>query len=116
MTEITRLDKGPRMSQAVIHNDTVYLAGQIGVPGESVTNQTQTILEKIDSLLERSGTNKSNLLQATIWMDSMDDFAEMNAVWDAWIDPENPPTRACGESKLATPDYKVEVIIIAAIK
>ena len=116
MADITRLDKGPRMSQAVIHNGCVWLAGQVGNPGESVTAQTKTILEKIDSLLERAGTDKSRLLQTTIWLASMDDFAEMNAVWDGWVDPENAPARAAGESALATPDYKVEILVIAALK
>ena len=108
MSDITRLDSGPRMSQAVIHGDTVYLAGQVGAPGESVTAQTQAILKSIEDLLARAGSDKSKILQTTIWLDSMADFAEMNAV------RVDPPTRACGESKLATPDYKVEIIIVAA--
>lgn len=114
MSDIKRLDSGPRMSQAVIHGNTVYLAGQVGNPGESVTEQTKTILENTEALLARAGSDKSKILQATVWLDSMADFAEMNAVWDAWVDPANPPTRACGESKLATPDYKVEIIFVAA--
>jgi enamine deaminase RidA (YjgF/YER057c/UK114 family) len=114
MSDIKRLDAGPRMSQAVIHGGLVWLAGQVGNPGESVTDQTRTILERIEALLERSGSDKSRLLQATIWLASMDDFAEMNAVWDAWVDPANPPARACGESRLATPDYTVEIIVVAA--
>jgi enamine deaminase RidA (YjgF/YER057c/UK114 family) len=114
MSDIKRLDSGPRMSQAVIHGGVVYLAGQVGNPGDSVTDQTKTILERVEALLERSGSDKSRILQATIWLASMDDFAEMNAVWDAWVDPANPPARACGESKLATPDYTVEIIIVAA--
>lgn len=111
---IQRIKPGTRMSQAVIHNNTVYLAGQVGAPGESVTAQTQEICNKIDRVLEECGSSKSKMLQATIWISDMAYFAEMNAVWDAWIDPNNPPTRACGESKLATPDYKVEIIIVAA--
>lgn len=114
MTDITRIDPGPRMSQAVVHGDLVWLAGQVGAPGESVTAQTQAILGRIEALLEQAGSSKARLLQATIWLASMDDFAEMNAVWDAWIDPANPPTRACGESRLATPDYRVEIIVVAA--
>ncbi|GAB4519014.1 MAG: RidA family protein [Roseibium sp.] len=114
MSDITRLDPGPRMSQAVIHGGLVWLAGQVGNPGDSVTDQTRTILERIEALLERSGSDKSRILQATIWLASMDDFAEMNAVWDAWVDPANPPARACGESRLATPDYTVEIIVVAA--
>ncbi|TNE40570.1 MAG: RidA family protein [Alphaproteobacteria bacterium] len=111
---IERIEKGPRMSQAVVHGDMVYLAGQVGAPGDSVTAQTKAICARIDELLGGVGSSKSKILQATIWLASMDDFAEMNSVWDAWIDPENPPARACGESRLATPDFKVEIIIIAA--
>ncbi|MBE7637208.1 RidA family protein [Sneathiella sp. P13V-1] len=114
MTEITRLDKGPRMSQAVVYNGTIHLAGQVGTPGESVTDQTKQILSQIDSLLERCGSDKSKLLMATIWLADMADFAEMNAVWDAWVDPENPPARACGEAKLAAPGFTVEIMITAA--
>ncbi|PTW59011.1 enamine deaminase RidA (YjgF/YER057c/UK114 family) [Breoghania corrubedonensis] len=114
MTDIKRLEIGPRMSQAVVHGGVVWLSGQVGAPGESVTAQTQTIVKRIDALLAEAGSDKSRLLQATIWLASMDDFAEMNAVWDAWVDPANPPARACGESRLATPDYKVEIIVTAA--
>ncbi len=111
---IKRIEPGTRMSQAVIHGNTVYLAGQVGAPGESVTAQTKDICSKIERLLTESGSDMSKILQATIWLADMEDFAEMNAVWDAWIDPANPPARACGESKLATPDFKVEILIIAA--
>jgi enamine deaminase RidA (YjgF/YER057c/UK114 family) len=111
---ITRLNAGPRMSQAVIHGDTVYLAGQVGAPGASVTEQTKAILAQIDSLLEQAGSKKANILSATIWLASMDDFAEMNTVWDGWVDSQNSPARATGEARLATPDYKVEIIVVAA--
>ena len=94
--------------------NTVYLAGQVGTPGASVTEQTTELLAKVEGLLERAGSSKSKIVQATIWLASMDDFAEMNAVWDGWIDPAAPPTRACGESRLAAPGYKVEVIVVAA--
>lgn len=83
MSDIKRLETGQRMSQAVVHNGTVYLAGQVGAPGESVTAQTKAILDNIDGLLARCGSDKTKILQAVIWLDSMDDFAEMNAVWDA---------------------------------
>lgn len=116
MNDITRLDPGSRMSQAVIHNGQVWLAGQVGKPGASVAEQTKAALAACEALLERAGSDKSHLLQATVWLADMADFAEMNAVWDAWIDPANPPTRACGESKLATPDYKVEVILVGAVR
>jgi enamine deaminase RidA (YjgF/YER057c/UK114 family) len=115
MSDIKRLEVGPRMSQAVIHGGLVYLAGQVGNPGDTVTNQTQTILDRIDALLAQAGSDKSRILQATIWLDDMKDFAEMNKIWDAWVDPANPPARAAGESKLAAPEYKVEIIVIAAL-
>ncbi len=105
-----------RMSQAVTYNQTVYLAGQVAAPGESVTAQTKEILKQIDSLLEECSSNKNRILQATIWLADMSDFAEMNEVWDAWVSKDTPPARACGEAKLATPDYRVEVIVVAAQK
>ena len=111
---ITRIQPGARMSEAVVHGDTVYLAGQVGAPGESVTVQTQQVLAQIEKLLAATGSDKSKILTATIWMADMADFAEMNAVWDKWIDGKDAPARATGEAKLATPDYKVEIIIVAA--
>ncbi|OUR78673.1 hypothetical protein A9Q83_07305 [Alphaproteobacteria bacterium 46_93_T64] len=114
MSDITRLKVGPRMSQAVTYNGTIWLAGQVGAAGKSITEQTTSILSQVDALLEEAGSNKSKILQATIWLSSMDDFAEMNAVWDNWVDPANTPARACGEARLATPDFNVEIMIIAA--
>lgn len=113
---ITRLHKGPRMSQVVIHGDTVYTAGQVAknAPGASVADQTRDILATLEKLLAEAGTDKSKLLSVTIWLVSMDTFAEMNAVWDAWIDPENPPARACVESRLAAPQFAVEIGVVAA--
>ena len=115
MSDIQRINPGPRMSQAVIHNGIIWLAGQVGTPGASVADQTRDMLASADALLLENGTSKSQILQATIWLADMADFAEMNAVYDAWIDPANPPTRACGEAALATPEYKVEIIIVAAV-
>ncbi len=112
---IKRIEVGERMSQAVVHNDTVYLAGQIGKPGESVAEQTKTILGNIDRLLGEVGSDKTKILQAVIWMASMDDFADMNAQWDVWVPQGHTPARATGEARLATPEYKVEIIITAAI-
>jgi len=102
------------MSQAVIHGNTVYLAGQVGAPGESVTAQTKAVLASVEALLAQAGSDKSKILSATIWLADMADFAEMNAVWDVWVDGKDAPARATGEAKLATPDYKVEVIVVAA--
>jgi enamine deaminase RidA (YjgF/YER057c/UK114 family) len=112
---IRRIQAGPRMSQAVIHGNTVYLAGQVGAPGASVAEQTKAVLASVDRLLKDAGTDKSKLLQAIIWLADMKDFAEMNAVWDKWVDPANTPARATGEAKLAGPEYLVEIIITAAI-
>jgi len=110
-----RIEPGPRMSQAVVHGNTVYLAGQVGAPGKSVKEQTTEILASIDRLLKEVGSDKSKILSAQIWLDDMRDFAEMNAVWDAWVDKKNPPARATGGAPLATPDYRVEIIVVAAV-
>lgn len=112
---IRRIEAGPRMSQAVVHGNTVYLAGQVGAPGKSVTEQTTEILASIDRLLAEAGSDKSKILSAQIWLDDMRDFAEMNAVWDQWVDKANAPARATGEASLATPDYRVEIIVVAAV-
>ncbi|MBV9784963.1 MAG: RidA family protein [Acidisphaera sp.] len=116
MPDIQRLNPGPRMSQAVVHNDTVYLAGQValGAQGASMTEQTQDVLKSIDRLLGEVGTDKSRLLSATIWITDMARFAEMNAVWDAWVSPGNTPCRACVEAKLAAPQFHVEIAVVAA--
>lgn len=111
---ITRIDRGPRMSQAVVHGDTVYLAGQVGAPGQSVAEQTKAVLAQIDDLLARAGSSRNHLLSATILLADMADFAEMNAVWDPWIAEVEAPARATAQAKLASPDYKVEIIIVAA--
>ena len=113
--EIKRFGIGPRMSQAVVHGNTVYLAGQVGTPGTDISTQTQDCLKAIDTLLTQVGSDKSKLLQVTIWLADMDDFAAMNQIYDAWIDPAAPPARACGESRLATPDYLVEFIVTASV-
>ncbi|KQM19280.1 RidA family protein [Novosphingobium sp. Leaf2] len=111
---ITRIDQGPRMSEAVIHGNTIYLAGQVGEPGEDVTAQTKTALAEIEALLAKAGSSKDHLLSATIWLADIADFEVMNAVWDGWIAGHPTPARATGESKLASLDYKVEIIMIAA--
>jgi|SRR5271163_142701 len=114
---IERIQTGPRMSQAVIHNQTVYLAGQVasGAPSGSVAEQTKDILSKIDALLAAAGSDKSKILSATIWLTNMSTFAEMNGVWEAWVAPGATPARATVASpQLASPEYKIEIAIIAA--
>jgi enamine deaminase RidA (YjgF/YER057c/UK114 family) len=114
---IQRLEAGPRMSQAVVHGNTVYLAGQVAknAPGQSVAAQTADILAAIDRLLKAAGTDKSRLLSANLWITDMGSFAEMNAVWDGWVAPDATPARACVEARLASPDYTVEIMVTAAL-
>jgi enamine deaminase RidA (YjgF/YER057c/UK114 family) len=114
---IERIQTGPRMSQVVIHNQTVYLAGQVaaGAPGGTVAAQTTDILSKIDALLAEAKTDKSKVLSATIWLTDMSTFAEMNVVWDAWVLPGATPARATVESRrLASAEFNVEIAIVAA--
>jgi enamine deaminase RidA (YjgF/YER057c/UK114 family) len=113
---IQRFDTGPRMSQVVIHGDTVYLAGIVAsnAGGESVTKQTQDVLSTIDGHLKKAGSDKSKLLTATIYLTDMKTFAEMNAVWDGWVSAGNTPARATVEAKLASPQYNVEIMVTAA--
>ncbi|WP_414472556.1 RidA family protein [Microvirga sp. M2] len=113
---IQRINPGPRMSGAVVHGNTVYLAGQVAnqAAGQSVTEQTREILTIIDKLLAEAGTDKSKILMTNIWLTDMATFQEMNAVWDAWVSPGNSPARATVEAKLAGPQFKVEIAVIAA--
>lgn len=114
--KIERHDTGPRMSKAVVHGDTVYLAGIVAEApkGKSMTEQTRSILSQIDGFLGRAGTDKSKLLSANIWITDMGKFAEMNAVWDAWVSPGSTPARATVQAGLASPDYLVEIMVVAA--
>jgi enamine deaminase RidA (YjgF/YER057c/UK114 family) len=113
---IQRFDTGPRMSQVVVHGDTIYLAGVVAntAAGKSVTEQTKEVLASIDGHLTNAGSDKSKLLTATIYLTDMDSFAEMNAVWDGWVSPGNTPARATVQARLAAPRYNVEIMVIAA--
>ena len=113
---IQRFDTGPRMSQVVVHGNTVYLAGIVAnkAKGESVGKQTQEILSIIDGHLAKAGTDKSKLLSTNIYITDMKNFADMNAVWDAWISPGNTPARATVQAGLAAPQYFVEIMVVAA--
>ena len=112
--EIKRIGVGARMSEAVAYNGIVWLAGQVGNPGDGVAEQTRTCLAEVDRILAEAGTDKTRILSAQIWLADISTFAEMNAVWDAWVPQGHTPARATGESALATPDYKVEIIVVAA--
>src|SRR5258708_811152 len=113
---IQRFDTGPRMSQVVVHGDTVYLAGVVAntAGGGSVTRQNHEGVAIIDGHLAKAGSSKSKLLTATIYLTDMNTFAEMNAVWDGWVSPGNTPARATVEAKLANPRYSVEIMVTAA--
>ena len=113
---INRMHKGGRMSQAVIHNGFVFLAGQVPDDREAgITEQTRDVLAKVENLLKQAGTDKSHLVNITVLLPHIADFASMNAVYDRWIDPNNPPARACCEARLADPDLRIEVVAIAAM-
>lgn len=108
------ISPGPRMSQAVVHGDRVYTAGQVDDGASDVAGQTRAILAKLDALLAQAGTDKSHVLSANIWLADIATFADMNAVWEAWIDRNAPPARATVQSALAGPQYKVEIALVAA--
>ncbi len=114
---IKRINIGPRMSAAVVHGDTVYLSGQVATEtkGQSVRVQTEEVLKQIDELLDEAGSDKSKILQTSIFLADLSGFAEMNAVWDAWVSPGNTPCRTTIEAKLAAPQYAIEIAVIAAL-
>ena len=113
---LQRFHVGKRLSDMVIHNGTVYLAGQVAEDtSQDVTGQTRQVLAAIERLLEEAGSDKAKLLSAQIFLPSMADFAAMNAVWEAWVPQGHTPARATVEAKLANPDYKVEIQAIAAL-
>jgi len=113
---IKRLQTGSRMSQAVVHGNTVYVAGQVADdPVPSVAEQTKQVLGRIDRLLGEAGTDKSKLLSANIWLTDISRFDEMNAVWDEWVAPGNTPARATVQATLARPKNLVEIMVVAAI-
>ena len=112
---ITRHNAGPRMSAAVVNGNTVYVAGQVSGDAPTVKGQTEQILKKIDGLLATAGSSKSKLLSATVYLANMATYDEMNAAWDAWVDPSNAPARATVEARLAQPKYLVEISLVAAV-
>ena len=113
---IRRLKMGARMSGAVVHGNTVYLAGQVADDTSAdVAGQTAQILATIDALLKEAGTDKTKILSANIWLADISTFAQMNSMWDKWVPQGNTPARATVEAKLAAPAYKVEIAVIAAL-
>lgn len=113
--EITRTNKTNRMSRIVEHGETIYLCGQVCKDStKGIKEQTETTLEKIEELLQSVGSDKSKILMIQIFIKTMDDFKAMNEVYDAWVDQDNPPARACVEAAAARPDLLVEMIVTAA--
>lgn len=113
---IQRLQSGSRMSQAVVHAGLVYLAGQVADDRKAgIEAQTADVLAKIDALLKEAGTDRSKLVAVNVFLPHITDFNAMNTVYDRWIDPANPPARACVEARLADPDLRVEMTAIAAV-
>ncbi len=113
----TRSHSNHRMSQLVIHNSTAYLAGQVAADfSADMKTQTASCLAKVETLLAEAGSDKDHILSTTIFIRTMDQFAEMNAVWDAWIADHGKPARACVEANMATDQILVEVCVIAALK
>ena len=116
MSEVRRIDPGPRLSEASIHGDRLYLSGMI--PEDTsldITGQVKQALAEIDALLKRGGSDKTKILSAVIWLSDIGDFAAMNAVWDAWVVPGEAPARATVQARLNDPKMKVEIMVVAAI-
>jgi enamine deaminase RidA (YjgF/YER057c/UK114 family) len=113
---VQRMETGPRMSQIVVHGNTVYLAGVVAnePANKSVAQQTKDILDTIDSYLAKAGTDKNNILSAQIFLADISSFADMNSEWDKWVAKGNTPARATIEANLAAPAYKVEIMVTAA--
>ncbi len=113
---IQRFDVGPRMSEMAVHNGTVYLAGQVAEDASAdITGQTQQVLAAIDALLARAGSDRSKILRAEIFLPDMTDFAAMNAVWEAWVVAGHTPPRATVQASLAKPEWKIEIVVTAAV-
>ena len=116
MTDIQRFDVGPRISEMAVHNGVAYLACQVAAHATlDAHGQTADVLAQVDALLARAGTSKSRILMAQVFLADLADFPAMNAAWDAWVAPGNAPPRATVEAKLAKPEWKVEIVVKAAV-
>ena len=113
---IERFDVGPRLSEMAVHNGTVYLAGQVPEDASAdIGGQTRQVLAAIDALLTRAGSDKTRILMAQIYLADLADFEGMNAAWDAWVAPGHAPPRATVQAKLARPEWKLEIVVTAAV-
>ena len=116
MSNVVRIDPGPRMSEATVFGDRMYLSGMIPEDiSADIAGQVKQALGEIDALLARGGSDKTKILSAVIWLRDIADFAAMNAVWDAWVVPGQTPARATVEAKLNDPKMKIEIMVVAAI-
>jgi len=117
MTKITRIEAGSRMSDAVIYDGKVYLAGVVAdsAVGKSVLEQTKDVLAQIDEILAKAGSDKTRILKANIWLTDIKTFNQMNKAWDKWVVAGQTPARATVEAKLATPGHDVEIMVEAAL-
>jgi len=114
---ITRMETVKRMSRIVIHNDTIYLCGQVAEDAsKGIKEQTETMLAKVDTLLEQAGSDREHMLSATLYIKSMELFTDMNEVWDSWLPEGYAPARACVEASMAREELLVEISVIAAVK
>ena len=112
---IERFDTGPRMSEMVVHQGTIYLAGQVADDaGADIRGQTRQVLAAIDALLARAGSDKSRILRAQVYLVDLADFAVMNEVWESWVAPGHAPARATVQAALARPQWKIEIVVTAA--
>lgn len=113
---IQRFDVGARMSEMAVHNGVVYLAGQVPEDGSAdMTGQTRQVLAAVDALLARAGSDKTRILRAQIFLADLADFPAMNAVWDAWVEAGHTPPRATVQAALARPEWKIEIVVTAAV-
>jgi enamine deaminase RidA (YjgF/YER057c/UK114 family) len=116
MSSIQRFDVGPRMCEMSVHNGVAYLAGQVAADGsQDIGGQTRQVLAAIDALLGRAGSDKSKILRAQIFLADLADFAGMNSVWESWVVPGHTPARATVQAALAKPEWKVEIVVTAAV-
>lgn len=116
MSTLQRFDVGPRLSEMAVHNGVAYLAGQVAADGsQDIHDQTRQVLAAVDALLARAGSDKSKILRAQIFLADLDDFAAMNAVWETWVVPGHTPPRATVQAALAKPQWKIEVVVTAAV-
>lgn len=113
---IQRFDVGARMCEMTVHNGVAYLAGQVAEDGsQDIVGQTRQVLAAIDALLAKAGSDKTKILRAQIFLADLADFPGMNSVWDTWVVADHTPARATVQAALAKPEWKIEIVITAAV-